>query len=188
MKLQTLARAFVLAAASGSAVAAPEKYTIDPNHTYPSLETTHLGISVWRGKFNKTSGTVILDRTGKTGSVDVAIDAASIDFGHDKMNEHARGADFLKADQFPTITYKGKLGFKGDTPATVDGELTMAGVTKPVTLAIESFKCMPHPFYKKEVCGANATASFDRADFGMTYAGQFGTQVKVEIQVEALKD
>jgi polyisoprenoid-binding protein YceI len=177
----------VLASAATSAFA--QTYNIEPNHTYPSFEADHMGISVWRGKLTKTGGTVVLDRAAKTGSVDITIDATSIDFGHAKMNEHARGKDLFNTDKFPTITYKGKsIRFDGDTPVAVDGELTLLGVTRPVTLSINKFKCIQHPMLKREVCGANATAEFKRTDFGMSYGTpMFAPEVKLAIQVEAIK-
>jgi len=179
-----------LAAASAfTASAAPENYTIEASHTYPSFEASHMGISLWRGKFNTSSGKVVLDRAAKTGTVDITIDAKSVDFGHEKMNEHARAADMFNVEKHPTITYKGKITFTGDTPSGVDGELTLLGVTKPVNLAINSFKCIPHPFFKVEVCGADASGSFDRVDFGLDYGAKYGpTVAKLAIQVEALKD
>ena len=168
--------------------AAPENFALDVDHTFPSLEFSHMGISVWRGKFNKTSGSIVLDRAGKAGSVDIVIDAKSIDFGHDKMNEHAIGEGWLNTAKYPTLNYKGKLKFKGDTPSTVEGDLTMMGVTKPVTLKINSFKCIDHPFYKREACGADAEAEINRADFGLTKGATDGkAPVTLKIQVEALK-
>jgi polyisoprenoid-binding protein YceI len=186
MKLK-FALACLLAAGTASAFA--QTYNIEPNHTYPSFEADHMGISVWRGKFTKTSGTVVLDRAAKNGTVDIAIDANSLDFGHAKMNEHAKSADMFNVEKFPTITYKGKsIKFKGDTPVAVEGDLTLLGVTKPVTLAINSFKCIPHPMLKREVCGADATAQFKRTDFGLNYGTpMFAPEVKLAIQVEALK-
>jgi polyisoprenoid-binding protein YceI len=181
--------AALFAATSASAFAAPETFNIDPTHTYPSFEADHFGgLSVWRGKFNKSSGSIVLDRAAKTGSVDITIDTASIDFGNDKLNKHVSSPDMFDVAKFPTATYKGKLAFKGDMPATVEGELTLHGVTRPVTLTIDKFKCIMHPMYKKEVCGADATATFSRADFGIDYAVKMGfsPEVKLAIQVEAV--
>lgn len=184
----TAAALFALTAFASSAVAAPVEYAIESNHTYPSFEAPHLGISWWRGKFNTTSGTVTLDTAAKTGKVSITIDASSIDFGHDKLNEHAVGADFFNTAKYPEITYTGTLVFEGDTPDMVKGQLTLLGVTKPVDLDIDSFKCIMHPFFKKEVCGADAEAEFNRADFGMTkYADSDAGKVKLSIQVEAVK-
>jgi polyisoprenoid-binding protein YceI len=166
-----------------------QTYNIDPDHTYPSFEADHMGISIWRGKFTKTRGTVTLDRAAKTGWMEIVIDANSVDFGHAQMNKHARDKEFFNVKEFPTVTYMGKsIKFDGDTPVAVEGELTMLGVTRPVALTITKFKCIMHPFYKREVCGADVTAEFKRTDFGMN-AGvpQYAApEVKLAIQVEAL--
>lgn len=174
--------------AAGSAQAAPVNYVIEPSHTYPSFEAPHLGISWWRGKFNTTSGAVVLDRERETGEVTIMVDAASLDFGHEKMNEHARDEDFFHVEKFPEITYTGTIEFDDGEPDEVQGQLTLLGVTRPLTLDIESFKCIEHPFLKREVCGADAEGEFHRADFGMDkYAdGELG-RVKLRIQVEALR-
>lgn len=179
----------LLASVAGSAIAA-DTYTIDPNHTYPSFEADHMGVSIWRGKFDKTSGTVTLDRAAKTGSLDIAIDANSLDFGNAKMNEHAKGADMFNVEKYPTVTYKASsFKFDGDKPIAVNGELTLLGVTKPVVLTIDKFKCIMHPMLKREVCGGNASASFLRTDFGLSYASPpFAPEVKLQIQVEAIKN
>ena len=185
---------FIAAIATVTATAgafAADTYVIEPNHTYPSFEADHMGgLSVWRGKFTNTSGSITLDRKAKTGTVDITIDASTIDFGHAKMNEHAKSADMFDVAKFPTATYKSKsITFKGDTPVSVDGELTLHGVTKPVKLTINQFKCIQHPMFKREACGADATASFNRSDFGIDYGVQMGFNptVKLAIQVEALK-
>ena len=188
MKLSHLV---VAAFAASSAIAyAADSYTIDPGHTYPSFEADHMGISVLRGKFNKTSGTVTLDRAAKTGTIDIAIDPSSLDFGHEKLNVHAKGPDMFDVAKFPTVTYKAKsIKFNGDVPASVDGELTLHGVTKPVTLTIHKFKCINHPMLKKEVCGADASAEFKRSDFGISYGlPLLAPEVKLSIEVEALKN
>ena len=184
--------ALLLSAAFTSAFAAPATYTLDPSHTYPSFEADHFGgLSLWRGKFNKTTGKVTLDKAAKTGSVEVTIDTASIDFGHEKMNDHAKGAEIFDVAQFPTAVYKGNLAkFKKDAPTEVVGELTLHGVTKPVTLKVNSFKCMMHPMLKREACGADASAVINRADFGVNYGQAYGfkQEVTLRIQVEGIKD
>jgi polyisoprenoid-binding protein YceI len=188
MKFKHLVVALI--AASAASAFAADTYTIEPNHTYPSFEADHMGISVLRGKFTKSSGTVVLDRAAKTGSLDITIDANTIDFGHEKLNNHARTADMFDVAKFPTATYKSNsITFKGDVPATVQGELTLHGVTKPVTLTINKFKCIQHPMLKREVCGADASAEFSRADFGISYGlPRFAPEVKLAIQVEAIKN
>ena len=176
-----------------TAAAAPVKYTIDSNHTFPSFEADHFGgLSTWRGKFNKTSGTIVFDKEAGSGTLDVTVDTSSLDFGHDKLNDHAKSAEkgMFDVAQFPTATYTGKLTkFVNGAPTEVDGTLTLHGVSKPVTLKIDHFGCRPHPMQKgKEVCGANATAALDRSDFGVDWGKNYGFKmdVKLAIQIEAL--
>jgi len=187
MKIKHLIAALAAVGASGAFAA--DTYVIEPNHTYPSFEADHMGISVWRGKFNKSSGTITLDRAAKTGTLDITIDMSSINFGHDKMNEHAKAPDIFDVATYPTATYKAKsIRFSGDTPASVDGELTLHGVTKPVSLTINKFKCIEHPMLKREVCGADASGQFKRNDFGVNFGlPLFSPEVRLAIQVEAIK-
>ncbi len=177
--------------AASFAVAAPVTYNIDPAHTYPAFEADHLGgLSLWRGKINSTSGKIVLDQAAKSGSVEVTMDMKTIDFGHDKMNAHAQSADIFDVEKFPTATFKGALAkFNGDNPTEVQGELTLHGVTKPVTLKLNQFLCKPHPMSKKEMCGADAEAHINREDFGIGYgkAAGFKMDVKLLISVEAGK-
>jgi polyisoprenoid-binding protein YceI len=190
MKIKHLVVALAALAAT-SAFAAADTYSIDPNHTYPSFEADHFGgLSTWRGKFTKSSGTIVLDRAAKNGSMDITIDANTLDFGHEKMNTHAKSAEMFDVEKFPTATFKSNsIRFKGKNPVAVAGELTLHGVTKPVTLAINKFKCIDHPMLKREVCGADASATFNRSDFGIGYGVQMGFSpvVKLAIQVEAIK-
>lgn len=180
----------VLVAASAIATAAPVNYEIDPNHTYPSFEADHMGISFWRGKFNKTTGTLVLDKEAGTGSVDVGIDMDSVDFGLESMNQQAKAAEFFDIAKFPKATYKGRLeGFVDGAPTRVVGELTLHGITRPVVLNIDRFKCIPHPMYKRELCGANATAMFKRDEFGLDAGKDYGfnMDVSLRIQMEAVQ-
>jgi polyisoprenoid-binding protein YceI len=178
----------MLALMTGSAIAAPVTYNVDPNHTFPSFEADHMGgLSVWRGKFDKSSGTIVLDKEKSSGTVDITIDASSIDFGHPKLNEHAKSAEMFDVEKFPTATYKGTLAkFKDGAPTEVQGQFTLHGVTKPLTLTISQFKCMINPMSKKEVCGADASATFNRSDFGVSFGDKYGFKqgVKLQIQVE----
>lgn len=171
--------------------AAPVKYNIDPNHTYPSFTADHMGgLSNWRGKINSSSGTITLDTAAQTGTVDVTMQMKEIDFGHEKMNAHAKSPEIFDVEKFPTATYTGKLvNFKNGAPTEVDGSLTLHGVTKPVKLKINSFLCKPHPMLKKEACGADATAKINREEFGVSYGKAYGFKqdVELQIQIEALK-
>lgn len=183
--------AFVILGAATAASAAPVNYEVDPEHTYPSFEADHFGgMSVWRGKVKQTSGKIVLDRQAGTGSVDVTIDMTTIDSGLGKLNDHLKGPDagMLDVTKFPTAKYKGKLvNFKDGAPTQVQGELTLHGITKPVTLTVKSFKCMKHPMKNKEFCGADAEATINREDFGVNWGKSFGfgMDVKIAIQVEA---
>jgi polyisoprenoid-binding protein YceI len=170
--------------------AAADSYTIDPGHTYPGFEINHLGFSTMRGTFDATSGSVTLDPAAKSGSIEITIDTASIDTGHAKRDDHLKSEEFFNVAKFPSMTYKAtKLKFNGDKLAGADGELTLLGVTKPVTLAVTSFNCGPHPMNKKQVCGANATATIKRSEFGMkAYVPAVGDEVKISIEVEAVKN
>ncbi|HYB34305.1 MAG TPA: YceI family protein [Steroidobacteraceae bacterium] len=183
--------AAMLALVAGSAMADPVTYQIDPAHTYPSFEADHFGgLSVWRGKFDKSSGTIVLDRQQGAGTVEVTVDAASIDFGMPKLNEHAKSDEMFDVAKYPTATYKGKLaGFKDGMPTKVEGEFTLHGVTHPLTLTITQFKCMANPMDKKEHCGADASGSINRADYGISYGDKYGFKmdVKLAIQVEGIR-
>ena len=180
----------VASLAAGVAFAAPVTYQVDPAHTYPSFEADHFGgLSTWRGKFDSSSGTVVLDREAGTGSVNVTVDTGSIDFGHAKLNEHAKSAEMFDVAKYPTATYKGTFSnFKDGSPTEVRGELTLHGVTKPLNLKIDRFACkmMPAAMGGKERCGADALGTFNRADFGINYGDKFGfdMNVKLAIQVE----
>lgn len=181
----------IFVAVAGIAVAAPTTYNIDPEHTYPAFEADHMGgLSIWRGKIETTSGKVVLDRAAKTGTVDVTMDMKSINFGIARMNAVAVSPDIFDTAKFPTATFTGKLAsFNGENPTEVQGNLTLHGVTKPVTLKLNSFMCKTNPISKKETCGADASATINREDFGVTLGKNIGFKmdVKLLISVEAIK-
>lgn len=191
MALRFIATAvFGLALTASAALAAPVTYNVDPGHTYPSFEADHMGgLSVLRGKFNTSSGKITLDKQAQTGTVEIKIDTASLDFGHDKLNEHAKSDDMFGVEKFPTATYTGKLvNFKNGAPTAIDGTLDLHGVKKPVKLTISKFLCKQHPMRKTEVCGADASGTINREEFGIAYGKQMGfdMNVKLLISVEAL--
>ena len=178
----------LLGGLAAPAMAAPETWVIDPSHTYPSFEFPHMGISVWRGKFARTSGTITIDREAHTGSVEVSIDPDSIDFGAEDMHTHARSANWFDVANHPEATYKGSIRFEDDVPAAVDGELTVRGITRPVDLSIDSFRCIAHPMSGKQVCGADASGELHWAEFGMRRMdAPDADKVRLRIQVEASK-
>lgn len=180
-----------------SAVAAPESYTMDPYHTYPQFEVSHLGFSNMRGRFDKTTGKFTIDRAAKTGSLDLVVQTASITTGdNDKgarprsRDEHLRSPDFFNVAEFPTMTFRGTgVKFQGDNVQGFDGQITLLGVTRPLSITMESWKCGPHPVSKKEMCGGNATGTVKRSDFGMKFGiPAVGDELKLWIEFEAYKD
>ena len=178
--------AISLMAACGLAAAAPVKYNIDPNHTYPSFEADHMGISVFRGKINKNKGTVMLDKETGSGSVDIEIDLSSIDFGQDALNKWAVGKDLFNVAKFGKARYKGKLdAYVNGVPSRVTCELTLHGVTRPVDLKINLFTGMPHPLTKKDYCGADAVGVFKRDDFGLVAGKEYGFNMDVTLRIQA---
>lgn len=168
------------------AMAAPVTYVLDPSHTYPSFEADHMGgLSVWRGKFDKSSGKVVYDKDAKAGTIEVTVDMTSIDFGMEKMNEHAKKDEIFDVAKYPTAVYKGKFSkFSGASPTEAEGTLTMHGVTQPVTLKIDSFLCKPNPMSKKEVCGADASATIDRSEYGVNFGDKYGFKMAVKLQIQ----
>lgn len=184
-----IAAGALVASLSVPAFADVSTYQFDQDHTSPSFEVDHFGLSVIRGKFDKSQGTVKLDRAAKTGTVEVTTDIASVHTGAAKLDKDLQSEQFFDAQKFPAATYKGTIKFDGDKPTTVVGNLTIHGVTKSLTLNIGSFKCMPHPMYKREVCGVDAVGEFDRSDFGIDYGKTYGFSMKTKIFIsaEALK-
>lgn len=169
---------------------AADSYTIDPNHTFPVFEVNHLGFSTQRGRFNKSSGKIVLDVAAKKGSVDLTVDVASLDMGFAKWNEHMAAEGFFDTAKHPTMSFKSEqLVFEGDKLVAADGQFTLLGVTKPLRLAVNGFRCGDNPITKKQMCGADVAATIKRSDFGMTkYLPAVGDEIKINSPVEAVKD
>jgi len=187
------------------AVAAPETYGIDPVHSFPHFSLSHLGMSTITGRFDRMSGKITLDRAAKTGALDVKVDTASVttgdakheagswaakNYGPRSRDEHLRTADFFNVAEFPEAIYKGtKFNFNGDNLESIDGTLTLLGVSKAAKLTVTTFKCAPHPFTKKDMCGADAVTSIKRSDFGMkTMVGPISDEVKLSFNIESYKE
>lgn len=177
----------LLCLASMSAWGEEEHYRIDPIHTFPTFEVGHVGFSFHRGRFNRSQGEIILDRTAGTGRIDVSIEADSIDTGDETLEKVLRGANFLDVAHHPQIRFTGdRFHFQDGILKGVDGELTLRGVTRPVGLAINHFRCGLHPLTRKQTCGANAVTLVPRSEFGMTHlVPMVGDAVRIEIQIEA---
>lgn len=182
--------AFILCVtASAPALAAPETYILDGNHSYPRFSYSHFGYSTQLSRFNTTTGTIVFDPDAKTATVDISIDTTSVDTGSTTFNEHIQGKDFLDTAQFPTATFKStRVIFEGERPASIEGELTIKGITRPVTLSVTSFQARQHPMVKKDAIGANAYTVIQRSAFNAgLYAPQVGDDVRIDIAVEAIK-
>jgi polyisoprenoid-binding protein YceI len=176
--------------AAASAQAQSTAYAIDPTHTFASFEVLHFGTSTIRGRFDKKEGAVQFDRAGKTGSVDITIQTASVNTGVAGFDKHLVSKDFFNAGEFPTARFVSeRLSFNGDKVSEVAGTLTLLGKTAPVVLKATNFNCYQSPILKREVCGGDFETTIDRTQWGMnTYvpAGQRG-DVRLIVQVEAVK-
>jgi len=196
--MKKIATLIVAIAVPYAAVAAPETYTMDPYHSYVHFEVDHLGgMSRMRGRFDKTAGKFSIDHAAKTGSLEVTVQTASISTGDNDRgtrprarDEHLRSPDLFNAVEYPTMSFKStRVVFKGDAPATVEGNVTLLGVTKPLILHVEHWRCGPSPATKREMCGANASGTIKRSDFGMKYGIPLvGDEQKLWIEVEGYKD
>ena len=188
--MNKIALVAALSAFSAAALAAPETYNVEPTHTYPRFEYSHFGYSNQQQRFDKTSGKIVLDRAAKTGSVDVTIDATSVNTGYALFNGHIQAEDFFNTAKYPTITFKSTgVKFEGDKPVAIDGNLTIKGVTKPVTLTVTSFHSMAHPMLKKDAIGANAVTKVKRSEFNMGKNVPYvSDEVSLTIAVEAIKE
>ena len=189
-KLTRLTAALILATvAAAPALAAPETFAVNSTHTFPRFSYNHLGYSIQMSRFDKATGTVTLDKAAKTAAVNIVIDTKSVNTGSATFNEHIQGEDYLDTAKYPTATFKStKVNFEGDKPASIEGNLTLKGITKPVTLTVTSFHAMPHPMMKKDAIGANATTKVKRTDFNMGKNVPYvGDEVTIDIAIEAVK-
>jgi len=170
-------------------LAEPVSYAVDPKHTYASFEINHLGLSTARGRFDRTSGTIVLDAATGSGSIEIVIDTASIDTGLAKRDEHLRRDEFFNVDQYPTMKFVAhSLTFDGNRLVNADGDLTLLGRSRPVSLRITNFACAEHPIHHKPACGADAETRIQRSDWGMTtYVPTIGDEVTIHIGVEAFR-
>lgn len=188
-KMTQCLSALLLTMTAAAALAAPETYVLDGSHTYPRFSYSHLGLSTQLSRFNTTTGKVVFDKAAKSGSVDIEIDAKSVDTGSTLFNQHIQGEDFLDTAKYPKAIFKStNVVFEGEKPVKVEGNLTIKGVTKPVTLTVTSFQAMPHPMQKKDAIGANAHTTIKRSEFNAgKYAPNVGDEVRIDIAIEAIK-
>lgn len=182
--------ATTLAATALGTQAQSATYAIDPTHTFATFEIDHFGASTNRGRFDKKSGTVQLDKAGKTGKVELTIDTTSINSGTAAFDKHLQSKDFFNTAEFPTAKFVAdKFAFNGDKISEVSGSLTLLGKTNPVTLKASKFNCYMSPMLKVEVCGGDFETTIVRSSYGMGWGLNFGfsDNVRLVVQVEAVK-
>lgn len=182
--------ALILASLLASPVLAADHYTVDTTHTWPMFEINHLGFSTQRGRFNQSSGKIELDIAAKKGRVELTIQTDSLDMGFEKWDQHMKAEGFFDTEIHPTMHFSSqKLRFKGDKVVAAEGDFTMLGVTRPLTLTVSNFRCAPHPMNKKQTCGADISTTLKRSDFGMTkYVPAISDEVRIIVPLEATLD
>lgn len=188
--MQKILAFLALSAVLSAPALAVDSYTIDPSHTFPVFEVNHLGFTNQRGRFNKSAGKITLDLSAKKGSVELIIDTTSLDMGFDTWDKHLSAEGFFNSEKFPAMTFKSdKLVFDGAKVVAAEGNFTLLGVTKPLKLTVNNFRCAPNPFTKKDMCGADVSATLKRSDFGMLkFLPAVSDEVKISSPVEAYKD
>lgn len=189
-KLNRIAAALAFASlAATAAIAAPKTFEVDGSHTFPRFAYSHFGYSTQISRFDNTTGTVVFDADAKTGSVDISIDMKSVNTGFADFNGHIQGEDFLDTAKFPKASFKStKVNFQDGKPASIEGQLTIKGITKSVILTVTSFQAMAHPMLKKDAIGANAFTVIKRSEFNAgKYAPYVGDEVRIEIALEAIQ-
>ncbi|MCU0841357.1 MAG: YceI family protein [Thiobacillaceae bacterium] len=186
-------QAHLLVAALSLAIPAlaADSYTLDPTHTFPSFEIRHHGVSTLRGKFNRSQGRALLDAEQGGGRIEVDVDPTSADTGHDGLNRMLLGANFFNTAAHPNIRFvSDRIRYEGGKPVEATGQLTLLGVTRPVTLEIRDFTCTTHFLRRIPLCGADVHTTIRRSDFGMTFGlpTLIGDEVRLAIEVEGFRD
>jgi polyisoprenoid-binding protein YceI len=195
MKLSLIASAMLavvaLNAQAQNAPTAPQaaKYTVEPTHTYVNWEAKHFGVSTSRGRFDKKDGVITIDKATNTGKAEISIETGSINTGLAPFDGHLKSKDFFNSEVHPKATFKADFKLEGDKPASVPGQLTLLGMTKPVTLKTTGFGCYSHPVFKKQVCGGDFEANIKRSEWGMSYGlPGIPDDVRIVVQIEAVAE
>jgi polyisoprenoid-binding protein YceI len=164
-------------------------YVVDPTHTFVIYEVGHYGTTTNRGRFSTKDGSVKIDASGRTGTVDITMDIATINTGVDALNRHLQSKDFFNLAAFPTGRFVAeRIEFVGDKVRSVPGALTLLGTTRPVTLRADRFNCYLSPVINRQVCGGDFEATIKRSDFGINWGLNFGFEdhVRLLVQIEAV--
>jgi len=183
--------ALILLLAAAPNLWAAERFVLDPEHTFPSFEIRHQKVSLLRGKFNRSSGQVMLDPQNPGGNlIEVIVDAGSGDTGHDELNRKLLGNNFFNTARFPEIRFVARdLSYQNGIPVSARGELMMLGVTQQVVLEIRDFSCGRHFPSFRNFCGADVHTTIRRSEFGMNYGiPLIGDEVKLAIEVEGFRE
>ena len=174
-----------------AAASAQDIYSIDGTHTTPMYEIRHMGMSMQRGWFTDVQGRVTLDRAAKKGTIDVVIGTASVMTSSRILNDVLKRGDYFNVEQHPAMRYTSSdVVFDGDVPVSANGQFTLLGVTKPVTLAITDFHCGRHLLLRRPMCAAEARVTIRRSEFGMTggLPNVAADEVRIVIPVEAIRE
>jgi polyisoprenoid-binding protein YceI len=184
-----LAAAVIGLGAATSALAAATSYELDPSHTWVVYEIVHFGTSTNRGRFPVKSGKAQIDVQAHTGQLEVTIDTSAPASGVPALDGMMQGERLFRSNEFPTARFVATdMRFDGDKPAEVRGDLTLLGVTLPVTLKSQRFNCYTHAMLKREVCGGDFETTIQRSRWGMTWGPHIvADDVRLLIQVEAVK-
>lgn len=188
--MRNLLRCCVITAAVAAPAAEAADYRLDPEHTFVYFSVSHAAMATAYGRFNGVEGTLSMDRDAGTGALNVVLDAASVDTNHKRRDDHLRSPDFLNAVEFPEIVYRStKVTFDDGDGARVDGELTLLGQSRPLSLRVTDITCGVHMFTKKDSCGFHATGTVKRSDYGMSYAlpDGVGDELNLMLSTEAVK-
>jgi polyisoprenoid-binding protein YceI len=187
LSLPVAALGFIASAAHAESAT----YALDPSHSFATWEIAHFATSTNRGRFNKTTGTVTIDKAAKTGSLDVTVDTTSLDTGTAAFTKHVSSDEILNVAAFPTAhLVASKFVFGADGKVTeIDGNLTLLGKANPVVLKANNFNCYMSPMVKREVCGGDFDMTIVRSQYGVSYGLNYGfpDSMKVVIQVEGVK-
>lgn len=168
-------------------VQAVETYNVDTAHTYGHFGISHLGFSTMYGRIHSTGGSFTLDRDNMTGSVEVTLDPASVDTGHQDRDDHLRSPDFLNVVEYPEMHYESTSVTLTEDGGTIEGNLTLHGQTLPVELTITAWHCGANPLSNRQTCGFDATAEIMRSDFGMNYGlPAIGDEMSLMIGIEGI--
>lgn len=182
-----------IAMAHAGPVLKPGLYDIDASHAYAHFAINHMGLSTMRGRMDVRKGTIRIGDDPSNSTIEVTLDPASVDTGDDARDQHLRDMDgFFNVEKYPSITFKSTsvhLDADDADQATVQGNLTLHGVTRPVTLEVDNIACKVNPLEKsKYTCGFDAETEIKRSDFGMqAYPKLVGDTVELSFEVEANK-